>query len=193
MLQGIQEHRGTMVTVQILLLTVVLILPSVEGLFFRNPQYSVTLDQLLGKWYITCWVGNLPIPAKKKFTPLPPFIFVKNVIGKLEFRMNISKPIGCVQYKVYMDEDKYHSNIFYIWPKFSVIFAFIGGTDFAIATHVGRFNTEMEKVTMLMGRNMAPRPTVLLDFEDFVESLLLNKIDIINPGCDDSCELSRQT
>lgn len=31
---------------------------------------------------------------------------------------------------------------------------------------------------------MFPRPTVLLDFEDFVESLVLNKTDIINPGCD---------
>ncbi|XP_034349570.1 uncharacterized protein LOC117702584 [Arvicanthis niloticus] len=182
-----------MVTMQILLLTVVLILPSVESLFFRNPQYSVTLDQLLGKWYITHWVGNLPIPAKKKYTSLPPFIFVKNVIGKLEFRMNISKPIGCVQFKIYMDEDKYHSNIFYIWPKFSIVFIFIGGTDFAIAAHVGRFNAEVEKMTMLMGRSMALRPTVLLDFEDFVESLILNKTDIINPGYDDSCELSRQT
>lgn len=31
---------------------------------------------------------------------------------------------------------------------------------------------------------MAPTPTMLLDFEDFVESLILNKTDIINPGCD---------
>ncbi|XP_031225314.1 uncharacterized protein LOC116089866 [Mastomys coucha] len=193
MLQGIQEHRGTMVIKQSLLLMVVLIIPSVENLFFRNPLYNVTLDQLLGKWYITRWAGNLPIPAKKKFTPLPPFVFVKNVIGKLEFRMNISKPIGCVQFKIYMDEDKHDSNVFYIWPSFTIVFGFIGGTDFAIAAHVGRFNVEMEKVTMLMGRNMAPRPTVLLDFEDFVESLILNKTDIINPGCDDSCELSRQT
>ncbi|XP_052040643.1 uncharacterized protein LOC127686472 [Apodemus sylvaticus] len=192
-IQGLQQHRGTMVTMQILLLTVVLILPFVENLSFRNPQYLPTFHQLLGKWYITRWAGNLPIPEKKKFTPLPPFVFVKNIIGKLEFRMNISKPIGCVQFKIYMDEDKNNSNIFRIWPNFSIIFMFIGGTDFAIAVHVDRFNTEMEKVTMLMGRNMAPRPTVLLDFEDFVEGLLLNKSDIINPGCDDSCELSRQT
>lgn len=107
--------------------------------------------------------------------------------------MNISKPIGCVQFKIYMDEDRYNSNIFYIWPKFSIVFRFIGGTDFAIAAHVGKFNREMEKVTMLMGRHMAPTPTMLLDFEDFVESLILNKTDIINPGCDDSCELSGQT
>ncbi|XP_021012764.1 uncharacterized protein LOC110290547 [Mus caroli] len=193
MLQGIQEHRGTMMTMKILLLMVALVLPSVENLFFRNPQYTLTLEQLLGKWYITRWAGNLPIPAKKRVTPLPPFVFVKNVIGKLEFRMNISKPIGCVQFKIYMDEDRYNSNIFYIWPNFKIVFRFIGGTDFAIAAHIGKFNREMEKVTMLMGRHMAPTPTVLLDFEDFVESLILNKTDIINPGCDDSCELSGQT
>lgn len=46
MLQGIQEHRGTMVTAQILLLTVVLTLPSVENLIFRNPKYSVSLDKV---------------------------------------------------------------------------------------------------------------------------------------------------
>lgn len=36
----------------------------------------------------------------------------------------------------------------------------------------------------LAGQNMFPRPTVILDFEDFVESLALNKTDIINAGCD---------
>lgn len=45
--------------------------------------------QLLGKWYIHYWVGNLPIPENIKASPLPPFTFVKNVIGQLEFRMNI--------------------------------------------------------------------------------------------------------
>lgn len=46
-----------MATLQTLLLTVVLILPSVESLFFRNPQYSVTLDQVrdLGRLCVT-WV-----------------------------------------------------------------------------------------------------------------------------------------
>ena len=35
-----------MVTMQVLLLTVVLILPSVENLFFRNPDYSATVDMV---------------------------------------------------------------------------------------------------------------------------------------------------
>lgn len=91
-----------------------------------------------------------------------------------------------------MDQDKYSPNVYYIWPNFPVVFGFIGGTDFAIAAHATSVNIETEKVTMLMGRNMFPRPTVLLDFEDFVESLVLNKTDIINPGCDVSCELFRQ-
>ena len=46
MLQGIQEHRGTVMTMKIPLLMVALILPSVENLFFRNPQYTLTLEQV---------------------------------------------------------------------------------------------------------------------------------------------------
>lgn len=45
-IQGLQQHRGTMVTAQILLLTVVLILPFVENLSFRNPQYLPTFHQV---------------------------------------------------------------------------------------------------------------------------------------------------
>lgn len=57
MLQGIQEHRGTMVTAQILLLTVVLTLPSVENLIFRNPQYSVSLDKVRVLGRLSVWSG----------------------------------------------------------------------------------------------------------------------------------------
>ncbi|XP_052040642.1 uncharacterized protein LOC127686471 [Apodemus sylvaticus] len=188
-----QEHKVTMVTMQVLLLTVVLILPSVENLSFRNPEYSVTVDKLLGKWYITRWAGNPPIPAKKKFSPLPPFIFVKNILGKLEFRMNISKPMGCVVLKMNMEQERENSGIFYIWPNHRINIAFIGGMDFAIAYHQSNINNQLLKMTMLMGKNMTPRPTVILDFEDFVEFVQLKRTDIINPGFDDSCELFGET
>ncbi|XP_051022282.1 uncharacterized protein LOC127207039 [Acomys russatus] len=193
MLQGGQEHRDTMVTMQLLLLTVVLTLPSVEEVTLRNPQYVATVDMLLGKWFITRWAGNMPIPAKKKLSPLPPFIFAKNILGKLEFRMNISKPIGCVEFKIYLDDVKYKPSHFYIWPNHNILIYFLGGADAAIAIHVSTINRQLYRMTMLMGRMMAPRRTVLLDFEDLVENLGLNRTDIINPRCDDSCELSRGT
>lgn len=46
MLQGGQEHRDTMVTMQLLVLTVVLTLPSVEQLTLRNPEYVATVDKV---------------------------------------------------------------------------------------------------------------------------------------------------
>ncbi|XP_027278534.1 uncharacterized protein LOC113830840 isoform X2 [Cricetulus griseus] len=180
-----QEHGGMMgVTMQLLLLTVVLTLPSVEQSSYRNPRYIATVDKLLGKWYITHWAGNLPISAKKKLSPLPPFTFAKNILSKLEFRMNVSKPTGCIEFKICLDEDKNEPSNFYIWPKHRIIIEFLGGKDFAIAFHVSSINKLTYMMTMLMGRNMAPKRTLLLDFEDIVEDLGLNKTDIINPRCD---------
>lgn len=46
MLQEGQEHRVIMVTLQVLLLTVVLILPSVEKLSLRNKEYSASADKV---------------------------------------------------------------------------------------------------------------------------------------------------
>ncbi|XP_042130633.1 uncharacterized protein LOC121828538 [Peromyscus maniculatus bairdii] len=183
-LQGGQEHSGTMVTMQLLLLTVVLILPSVEESSHRNPRYVATADKLLGKWYIIRWAGNLPVSAKKKLIPLPPFTFVKNILSNLEFRMNVSKPTGCVEFKISLDEDKNKPSDFYIWPKHRITIEFLGGKNFAIAFHVSKAYNLTLTMTMLMGRNMAPKRTMLLDFEDTVENLGLNKTDIIHPKCD---------
>ncbi|KAM7316709.1 hypothetical protein ACRRTK_024440 [Alexandromys fortis] len=119
-----------MVTTQLLLLTMVQILPSMERLSYRNRKYQATTDQ-------------------KKTSPLPPFKFVRNVIGKLEFRMNISKPIGCVEFKKYLDEMK--PGVFHIWPKFQIRIIFIGGKDFAIAFHESKGSNPTHAVAMLMG------------------------------------------
>ncbi|XP_040600788.1 uncharacterized protein LOC121140147 [Mesocricetus auratus] len=183
LLQASRGQRDTMVTMHLLLLTVVQILPSVEKLSYRNSKYGATADKLLGKWYITRWAANMPISAKKKVSPLPPFKFVKNIIGKLEFRMNISKPIGCVDFKKYMDEEK--PGVFNIWPQFQIHIVFLGGKDFAIAFHESRGNNPTHTATMFMGRNMSPKQTMLLDFEDTVKYLGLKSTDIINPGCDE--------
>ncbi|XP_041911324.1 uncharacterized protein LOC119819745 [Arvicola amphibius] len=142
------------------------------------------LPELLGKWYIIRWTGNIPIPAKKKLSPLPPFTFVRNIIGKLEFRMNLLQPTGCIEFKIYLDRDKDNPNTFYIWPKHRIYIMFLGGKDFAIAFHVSKINKTHVKMAMFIGHNMVPKRTMLLDFEDTIEYLGLNRADIINPRCD---------
>ncbi|XP_059118176.1 von Ebner gland protein 2-like [Peromyscus eremicus] len=171
-----------MATMQLLLLTVALTLPSVEQSSYRNFQHNVTIDELLGKWYIVAWTGNVPIPDKNKFSPLPPFTFVRNIIGKLEFRMNISKPIGCVEFKVYMDKVKHNPGVFKIWPDHRIKFVFVRGKDFVIALYEGILNNSI--LTMLMGRNMAPKQTIFHDFEDVVVDVGLKPKNIISPKCD---------
>lgn len=67
---------------------------------------------------------------------------------------------------------------------------FVRGKDFAIAIYKGNLNNSI--FTMLIGRNMAPKRTILLDFADIVVEVELKRKDIISPRCDDSCELSRE-
>ncbi|ERE71107.1 hypothetical protein H671_6g15987 [Cricetulus griseus] len=44
----------------------------------------------------------------------------------------------------------------------------------------------------VLGRNMSPKRTMLLDFEDTVKYFGLKRTDIVNPGCDaGSLEMSR--
>lgn len=48
------------------------------------------LLQLLGKWYIKRWAGDMPIPEWRWKDPLPPFTLERNSLGELEFRMNLT-------------------------------------------------------------------------------------------------------
>ncbi|KFO21503.1 Odorant-binding protein 2b [Fukomys damarensis] len=53
------------------------------------PQEKITIPEQRGTWYILRWIGTIPIPREKRREPLPPFSFVQNYNGKLEFRMHI--------------------------------------------------------------------------------------------------------
>lgn len=46
--------------------------------------------QILGKWYIKRWAGDMPIPEWRWKDPLPPFTFERNSLDELEFRMNLT-------------------------------------------------------------------------------------------------------
>lgn len=48
------------------------------------------LLQLLGKWYLKRWAGDMPIPEWKWRDPLPPFTFERDNFEELEFRMNLT-------------------------------------------------------------------------------------------------------
>ncbi|XP_076424738.1 uncharacterized protein LOC143272683 [Peromyscus maniculatus bairdii] len=183
-----------MATMQLFPLTLVLTLLSAVQAGYINRGECATTDKLLGNWYIIRWAGNLPLPEEKLRSPLPPFTLSKNRIGYLEFRMNISSPIGCVEFKMAMNEEKGRPCFFTLWMWHYVRILFIGGENFGFAYLNGITNNVRQKMGMLMGRrNHTANPTLLKDFESLVIQLSLNKTDIINPPYDDSCEPGKES
>ncbi|XP_076784339.1 von Ebner gland protein 1-like isoform X2 [Arvicanthis niloticus] len=198
MLQEGKDCICTVVIMNLLLMTVVLtVLPVtsadkmdsvIHAATYRAGTFPASADKLLGKWYITRWAGNMPIPAKKKSSPLPPFKFVINIIGKLEFRMKIMKPIGCVLFKQYVDEFPKYPGLYQAWSKHYIAIYFLTTEDFALAYYKDNFKHPTYIMTMLMGRSMVVNPQSLKLYETFVVNTGLNKTDIFNPPCDESCE-----
>ncbi|XP_028612714.1 uncharacterized protein LOC114612041 [Grammomys surdaster] len=181
-----------MATMMLFLLTIGLTVHSV-GCFINHSQCAKT-DKLLGDWYIIRWAGNLPLPEAKLRSPLPPFVLAKNKIGYLEFRMNISKPIGCVEFKMAMNEAKNYPCYFTLWMWHYVAIYFLGGENFGLAYLNSKTNDVHQKMAMLMGRrNYTADSTLLMDFEELVTKLPLNKTSIINPPYDDSCEPDKKS
>ncbi|XP_021047696.1 uncharacterized protein LOC110317552 [Mus pahari] len=181
-----------MATMMLFLLTIGLTVHSV-GCFINHYKCAKT-DELLGNWYIVRWAGNLPLPEAKLRSPLPPFVLAKNKIGYLEFRMNISKPIGCVEFKMAMTEAKDFACYFTLWMWHYVSIKLFGGDNFGIASLNGITNNVHQMMAMLMGRrNYTADRTLLLDFEDYVTQMGLNKTSIINPPYDDSCEPDKKS
>ncbi|XP_005408479.1 PREDICTED: vomeronasal secretory protein 2-like isoform X2 [Chinchilla lanigera] len=152
---------------------------------FLNPN-----QRLLGTWHIIRWAGDMPIPAKKKTSPLPPFRFIKNRINKLEFRMNIKKPTGCFLFRLPLDEFD-TIGIFHAWSGHFIVIQFLLRKDHAIAYYQGKMDNTIYKMMMLVGRTLDENSDILRFFEMFVEERGLKKALIISPPHADNCELTR--
>ncbi|CAH6788758.1 AABR07051348.2 [Phodopus roborovskii] len=183
-----------MAVMQLFLLTLGLTLLPVVQAGYINQGECATTDKLLGNWYIIRWAGNLPLPEEKLRSPLPPFTLSKNRIGYLEFRMNISKPIGCVEFKMALNEEKNKPCYFSVWMWHYVGIVLLRGDNFGYAYLNAKVNNVEQKMVMFMGRqNHTANPTMLVDFETLVSQLSLNNTSIINPPYDDSCELGKES
>ncbi|XP_027239849.1 uncharacterized protein LOC113830841 isoform X1, partial [Cricetulus griseus] len=174
-----------MEAMQLFLLTIGLTLFSLVQAGYINRGECATTDKLLGNWYIICWAGNLPLPEEKLRSPLPPFTFTKNKIGYLEFKMNISKPIGCVEFKIALNEAKDKPCYFSAWMWHYIGIVLFEGDNFGIAYLNAKVDDTYQKMAMLMGRrNHTASLTMLKDFETVVIQLSLNKTSIITPPYD---------
>ncbi|XP_013362046.1 PREDICTED: lipocalin-1-like [Chinchilla lanigera] len=188
---GHQEHRDDMGNMQLLLLAIGLRLPSVEGAE-SLPLTPARSAELLGNWFIMHWTGNLPIPEEKWSHPLPPFRFIINNMKKLEFRMNIMKPIGCVLYKLPLDVGA-EPGSFQTWWKHIIYIYFLPGKSHAIAYYKGYMNFKHYQMMMLMGRTLDNDPDALGIFKQFMHSKVSENAMFITPPQADACKLTRES
>ncbi|XP_077653492.1 odorant-binding protein 2b-like [Urocitellus parryii] len=134
------------------------------------------------------WAGDLPIPEERKTHPLPPFKLVRNKLNKLEFRMNLMKPIGCIQFQMILDVAS--RGTFQTGWRHTISVHFLPGKDHAIAYFKGKIQ-QTYQMTMLMGRTLEKDPEALSIFEKFVKDKGLNKITA--PPHLEACELPRES
>ncbi|XP_063141308.1 vomeronasal secretory protein 2-like [Rattus norvegicus] len=176
---------------QLLTLTAGLGLLSLVGAMMPNLTPAHT-EQLLGKWHIKRWAGDMPIPEWRWKDPLPPFTFERNGLDELEFRMNLTKPIGCIQYKLplYEGEDP---GTFLTWWRHVIYIHFLPGKSFAIAYYRGKMNYQYYQMMMLMGRTLKADLDALRVFKMFMISKMGEKAKTKKPPHADACELPRDS
>ncbi|XP_075840557.1 major allergen Can f 1-like [Microtus pennsylvanicus] len=176
---------------QLLTFTMGLALLSVVGA--RMPLLtSARAEQLLGKWYLKRWAGDMPIPERKWRDPLPPFTFERNNFEELEFRMNLTKPIGCIQFKLVLYEGE-DLGTFFTWWRHLIYIHFLPGKNFAIAYFRGKMNYQYYQIMMLMGRTLNPNIESLRIFKEFVRSKMGQTAKTKKPPHAEACELPKDS
>ncbi|XP_076425281.1 uncharacterized protein LOC143272844 [Peromyscus maniculatus bairdii] len=196
-LQFLRTLKSALCPYPIPLLPLLLHLSSREPLFLNSPDLKPHSDnfhlQILGKWYIHYWVGNMPIPENIKANPLPPFTFVRNIIGQLEFRMNISSPNECIVFKQVLDYNEERPGSYYAWSRHYFQIYLLEREDVSVIQYLDSLQEFNHNMMMLVDRSRVKDPRSLRQFETLTAFIGLNITDIIKPSYDDSCELSRES
>ncbi|XP_040601131.1 lipocalin-1-like [Mesocricetus auratus] len=176
---------------QLLAFTVGLGLLFVAGAMMP-PLTPARAEQLLGKWYIKRWAGDMPIPEWKWRDPLPPFTFERNHFEELEFRMNLTKPIGCIPFKLTLYEGE-DLGTFLTWWRHLIYIHFLPGKNFAIAYFRGKMNYRYYQIMMLMGRTLNTNVESLKIFKEFMRSKMGQTAKTKKPPHAEACELPRDS
>ncbi|XP_013362023.1 PREDICTED: uncharacterized protein LOC102027777 isoform X2 [Chinchilla lanigera] len=137
---------------QLLLLAAGLSLLSMAPAEEGDMVMPASRSTLLGTWYILRWAGTIPIPREKRREPLPPFSFVVNYIGKLEFRMHIRKPSGCHLFKLPFNEGL-DPGSFITWWKHLIHIWLLTPRTYGVAFFDDKINNQMMSLVMLFVRS----------------------------------------
>ncbi|XP_069919584.1 lipocalin-1-like isoform X2 [Oryctolagus cuniculus] len=148
---------------------------------------SARSQQLLGRWHIHRWAGTIPFPPEKRSEPLPPFSFVINYNGKLEFRMRILKPSGCQLLKLPFVE--YDTGQFSTWWRHPIYIWLVSEGSCGIAYFEDKMNNQDMQMMMLFRHTLDEIPECVRLFYEFVERKGLNTSDIVRPPHAATCKL----
>ncbi|XP_005408476.1 PREDICTED: von Ebner gland protein 1-like [Chinchilla lanigera] len=149
-------------------------------------------EELPGTWYMIRWAGDMPIPDETKNHPMPPFTLRINNQNKLEFRMNLMKPIGCIEFKLPLDAGTEPGTFVTRW-KHTIYIYFLPGRTHAIAYFQGYMNYMYYQMMMVMAHSLDEDPKILGLFQEFVDSKNLKTNELIDPPRTDACKLARET
>eukprot|EP00072_Mus_musculus_P032097 XP_006498558.1 PREDICTED: vomeronasal secretory protein 2-like [Mus musculus] len=106
--------------------------------------------------------------------------------------MNLTKPIGCIQYKLplYEGEDP---GMFLTWWRHVIYIHFLPGKESAIAYFRGKMNYQYYQMMMLMGRTLKTNLDALRAFKTFMMSKMGKKAKTKTPPHAEACELPRDS
>ncbi|KAM5298549.1 lipocalin-1-like [Ctenodactylus gundi] len=156
------------------------------------PLTPARAEELVGGWYMVRWAGDMPIPDETKNHPMPPFKLIINNHKKLEFRMNLMKPIGCIEFKLPLDTGTEPGTFVTRW-KHTIHIHFLPGRTHGIAYFRGYMNYMYYQMMMIMAHTLDEDPQALNFFKEFVESKKLKTNEIMNPPRTDACKLARES
>ncbi|XP_023556016.1 lipocalin-1-like [Octodon degus] len=146
------------------------------------PLVPARAEELPGTWYMVRWAGDMPIPEETKNHPMPPFTMRINNQNKLEFRMNLMKPIGCIEFKLPLDSGTAPGAFVTRW-KHTIYIYFLPGKTHAIAYFRGYMNYMYYQMMMLMG---ASRPSLACGACSGHQGLGLEKVHQLPAGASSS-------
>ncbi|XP_010625737.1 vomeronasal secretory protein 2 [Fukomys damarensis] len=155
------------------------------------PLAPARAEELLGTWYMIRWAGDLPIPDETRNHPMPPMKLRKNSQNKLELRMNLMKPIGCIEFKLPLDVGDEPGTFITRW-KHTIYVYFLPGKNHGITYFRGYMNYMYYQMMMLMAHTLDEDQEAIAVFQEFVDSKNLKIKELINPPRADACKLSRE-
>ncbi|KAM4876800.1 vomeronasal secretory protein 2-like [Thomomys bottae] len=130
----------------------------------------------------------MPTPPWKWNRQMPPVSFVINNFNKLEFRMNMPKPTGCVQFKLPLDVGT-EPGTFFTWWKHTVQIYFMPDRNYTCLYLRGYMNYKFYHMMIMMGRISEASAESMKIFKAFIATKFSKTTKFFRPPSSDACDV----